>query len=108
MSVKCIPPHTPLLHSLTGVCRGGVYLFPLVVLQKHSAGTRLNLGKAVTIYILSRKISFFFLLKILIFLQLKKSLYIAWATFCNVAMLANFIKGMYLDGHIVGKSYLLC
>ena len=38
MSVKCIPPYTPLLHSTTGFCRG-LSIF-LIFGPKQVAGTR--------------------------------------------------------------------
>ena len=40
MSVKCIPPHTPLLYSKSGVC--GVYLFFLFLLQNIDCGYSLE------------------------------------------------------------------
>ena len=46
MSVKCIPPHTPLLYSKIGVCRG-IPIF-LIFAPKQIVGTRKNrLGEAV-------------------------------------------------------------
>ena len=48
MSVKCVPPQTPLLYSKTGVCRG-IPIF-LIFAPKH----RLRVDCVPTIYVLSK------------------------------------------------------
>ena len=42
MSVKCIPPYTPLLYSKTGVCRGTEPFFFLFLLQNIDCGYSLE------------------------------------------------------------------
>ena len=37
MSVKCLPPHTPLLYSKTGVCRG-IPIFLIFALKHKIVG----------------------------------------------------------------------
>ena len=50
MSVKYIPPHTPLLYSKTGVCKG-VTIF-LIFASKHRSARRFQ--HVPTIYVLSK------------------------------------------------------
>ena len=60
MSVKCVPPQTPLLYNKTGVCRVYMYLFFLFLFQNIDVPT---------IYVLSKneKKSKIFPVKIFIF-----------------------------------------
>ena len=80
MSMKCIP----LLYRKTGV-----YLFFLFLLQNIDCGYSLEPPHQSNMYPQSifgakiRKISFFFSAENFQFLKLKKSLFIAWASFRN-------------------------
>ena len=88
MSVQYIPPLTPLLYSKTGVCRG-IPIF-LILLQNIDCGYSLepprrggsNVYPQFMFGAKIRKISNFFSRNFQ-FLQVKKSLYIAWASFRN-------------------------
>ena len=70
--MKCILPHTPLLYSTTGVCRG--YTYFLIFAPKHRL---LVLIHVPTIYVLSKtkKNINNFLLKFLVFTAEKISVY---------------------------------
>ena len=86
----------------------GVYLFFLFLLQNIDCGYSLELGMykprhVPTIYVLSKnkKNIKHFLLKIFIFLQLKKSSYVAWASFHNaVNCLKNRVGDFLSDAFI--------
>ena len=88
MSVKCVPPQTPLLYSKTGVCMG-IPVF-LIFAPKHRLWVLVRVAVLTSTHNLCltfgakiRKISFFFSSENFQFLHLKKSLYIAWASFHN-------------------------
>ena len=70
MSVKCVPPQTPLLYSKTGVFRGIPYF--LIFAPKHRLWAKI------------RKISKKFSADFFSILKLKKYLFIALASFRNV------------------------
>ena len=108
MSVKCVPPQTPLLYSETGVCRG-IPIF-LIFAPKHRLWVLVRTASArrflrvPTIYALSKN------KKNMknILTATKNFLYIAWTSFRNVAIpttwqhefvafhLFNFTSAYYL------------
>ena len=90
MSVQRIPPYTPLLYSKTGVCRD----IPIFVIfaPKHRLWVLVRTAslwrflRESTIYVLSKNKKKYYKcssIKIVQILQLKKSLYFAWARFRN-------------------------
>ena len=82
MSVKCIPPSTPLLYSKTGVCRGIQY-FSYFCSKTLIVGTHKN-----HLYVLSKikKKYQYFPTENFQFLQFWKTLYISRACFRNGLM----------------------
>ena len=70
MSVKCVPPQTPLLYSKTGVCR--VIPIFLIFTPKHTLWVLVRTASAIYVMSKNKKNSKKFLVKIIYFYNLQK------------------------------------